>query len=363
VLVARLDNAGDVLLSGPAVRAVAEAGRPVCFVCGPRGWSAAELLPGVDEVLTWHAPWIEPEPMPVRRRHADALVEAVARRGVREALILGSSHQSPLPLALLLRWAGVSHIAAVSHEHAGSLLDVRIEGDPDQHEVERNLAVAAALGFARPADDRLAVDLALDLALDLAGAGVEPDLAEPGPGGLADLGALDEYVVVHPGSSAPARTLTASRWREVVAHLAGRGTTVLVTGSEEERRLTAAVAGNHPLVNDLGGRTSLRRLARVLAGAAAVATGNTGPLHLAAAVGTPVVAVFPPTVPLERWRPWRVPHVVLGDHRVACAGCRSRTCPLPRQMCLDGVTPGAVAVAADELARLPRRPPDQAVSR
>jgi ADP-heptose:LPS heptosyltransferase len=343
VLVARLDNAGDVLLTGPAVRAVAGANRSVLFLCGPRGRRAAELLPGVCEVLTWQAPWIEPDPLAVRRSDADALVAAVAGRGVREALILGSSHQSPLPLALLLRWAGVERVAAVSHEHAGSLLDVRIKGDPDQHEVERNLAVAAALEFARPADDRLAVDL-----------------GDPA-GDPADGLVRDGDVVVHPGASVPARTLSAARWRAVVDLLADQGRTVSVTGSEEEARLTASVVGMHPGVNDLGGRTDLRRLARVFAGARAVVTGNTGPLHLAAAMGTPVVAVFPPTVALERWRPWRVPHVVVGDQDVACAGCRSRACPLPRQTCLDEVTPAAVAAAVDRLASLCCQPSDQVV--
>jgi ADP-heptose:LPS heptosyltransferase len=343
VLVSRLDNVGDVLLAGPAVRAVAGAGRRVLLLCGPRGRPPAELLPGVAEVVTWHAPWVEPEPLPVRRDDADALVAAVAGRGVREALILGSSHQSPLPLALLLRWAGVERSAAVSHEHAGSLLDVRIPGDPDQHEVERNLAVAAALGFARPADDRLAVDL---------GDGREgPDVVGAGA-----------YIVVHPGASAPARTLAPARWRAVVERLAERGRRVSITGTDEEARLTAALAGRHPLVNDLGGRLTLRRLARVLAGAAAVVTGNTGPMHLAAAVGTPVVAVFPPTVALERWRPWRVPHIALGDQAVPCAGCRSRTCPLPRQLCLAEVTPAAVADAVDRLARVPRQPFEQVVN-
>jgi ADP-heptose:LPS heptosyltransferase len=97
-----------------------------------------------------------------------------------------------------------------------------------------------------------------------------------------------------------------------------------------------------------------------------VVTGNTGPLHLAAAVGTPVVAVFPPTVALERWRPWRVPHLVLGEQEVPCAGCRSRTCPLPRQTCLDEVTPAAVVAAVDRLAPWPTppaNPSDQVVNR
>jgi ADP-heptose:LPS heptosyltransferase len=178
---------------------------------------------------------------------------------------------------------------------------------------------------------------------------------------------VGDYVVVHPGASTPARTLSADRWKAVVAHLvdhlAERCTAIVVTGGEEEARLTAVVSGYHPTVTDLGGRTDLRRLARVLAGASAVVTGNTGPLHLAAAVGAPVVAVFPPTVPSERWRPWRVPQVVLGDQHVPCAGCRSTTCPLPRQLCVDEVTPAAVAAAVDELTRLPRRPFDQVVSR
>ena len=62
-LVARLDADGDVLLAGPAVRAVAATARVVLLV-GPRGRQAAELLPGVDELLVWAAPWIEPAPAP-----------------------------------------------------------------------------------------------------------------------------------------------------------------------------------------------------------------------------------------------------------------------------------------------------------
>jgi ADP-heptose:LPS heptosyltransferase len=64
-------------------------------------------------------------------------------------------------------------------------------------------------------------------------------------------------------------------------------------------------------VLDLGGRTSFAELAEVLAGADAVVVGNTGPAHLAAAVGTPVVSLYAPTVPAVRWRPWQVPHELL----------------------------------------------------
>jgi ADP-heptose:LPS heptosyltransferase len=67
VLVARLDSIGDVLLAGPCVRAVAAHADSVTLLAGPRGRAAAELLPGVDEVLEYRAPWIDPEPPPTAR--------------------------------------------------------------------------------------------------------------------------------------------------------------------------------------------------------------------------------------------------------------------------------------------------------
>ncbi|HJW64665.1 MAG TPA: glycosyltransferase family 9 protein, partial [Actinomycetes bacterium] len=61
VLVARQDSMGDVLLAGPAVRAVAAGAGRVTLLCGPRGREAGELLPGVDEVVVEHAAWIDAE--------------------------------------------------------------------------------------------------------------------------------------------------------------------------------------------------------------------------------------------------------------------------------------------------------------
>jgi len=346
VLGARLDNLGDVVLAGPAVRAAAATGRPVHVLCGPRGRAMAELLPGAATITTFHAPWIEPEPMPVAERDARALVAVVEAAGITDAAILGSSHQSPLPLAMLLRWAGVERIAAISHDHAGSLLDVRIPGDPHVHEVRRGLLVTAALGFPEPDDDRLA--------LDLGDHGLPPAVAR-------ELGApRADDVVVHPGASVAARTLPFARWCTVVQAVRRSGRRVLITGSAEEARLTGAVPGEPPDVIDLRGRLSVRQLGTVLAGSGAVACGNTGPMHMAAAVGTPVVAVFAPTVPLHRWRPWQVPHVVLGDQDVACAGCRSRTCPLAEQVCLAGVSGADVVAALDHLAAAPAVPAEAA---
>ena len=144
VLVARLDNAGDVLLQGPLVRAVAAGADRVVVLASPQGTAAAELLPGVDDVLTWHCPWIDGSPQPVDAADLAALTQRVAALGVDEAVISTSFHQSPLPLALLLRAAGVPRIAAISVDYPGSLLDVRHAVDDDLPEPERALSQARA---------------------------------------------------------------------------------------------------------------------------------------------------------------------------------------------------------------------------
>ena len=332
VLIARLDNDGDVLLAGPAVRAVAAGARRVTLLCGHRGAAAGRLLPGVDDLRVFTAPWIDPEPKPVDRAATLRLVEELAAPGFDQAVILTSWHQSPLPLALLLRLAGVPTLAAISPDYPGSLLDIRHRVSDDVHEVERSLSLVAALGYKLPAGDdgRLAIRRHTASGCDLVG---------PGP-----------YVVVHPGASAPARAWTPERNAEVVRVLADAGTRVVVTGAPGERRLTAAVAGRpRPEVVDLGGATDLAALAEVIAGAGAIVVGNTGPAHLAAAVGTPVVSLYAPTVPAVRWRPWRVPHVLLGLQEIACAGCRARTCPVEGHPCLGAVTVGQTVAAVAHL--------------
>jgi ADP-heptose:LPS heptosyltransferase len=336
VLIARLDNAGDVLLAGPAVRAVAAHVEKVVMLTGPYGSAAAELLPGVDEVIEWCAPWIDPDPAPVTAEHVAALLNAVRAQAPRGALLLTSFHQSPLPLALLLRLAGVGWIGAISEDYPGSLLDLRHHVDGDPPESHRALGLASAAGYRLPAGDdgRLAVRRPLPHVEHLTG----------GPG----------YVVVHPGASAPAREWPMQHCAQAVRALAAAEHRIVVTGSARERHLTAEVAGNTGV--DLGGRTNLRTLAAVLDGACVVVAGNTGPAHLAVAVGTPVVSLFAPVVPAARWAPYGVPTVLLGDQHAPCRDSRARHCPVPGHPCLSGVGPADVVAAVGSLVGAHMRP-------
>ena len=337
VLAVRQDNNGDVLLMGPALRALAARAARVTLVCGPSGHAAATALPGIDDVLVFEAAWIAANPAPVERGAVETFVRRVGELRIDQAVIFTSFHQSPLPIALLLRMAGVPRIAAISDDYPGTLLDVRHRGVPDDlHEVERALSLARAAGFELPPHDegRLAMRV-----------------AESNP-----VARRAPYVVVHPGATVPARAWDPRANRDLVAALAARGETVIVTGGAGERELCAYVAGETRAVN-LAGETDFTTLARVIADADALIVGNTGAAHVAAAVGTPVVSLFPPTIPAVRFRPWMVRHALLGDQEIACRGCRARVCPFEGQPCLGVVTVDDVVRALDSV----RKPREAAV--
>ena len=334
----RSDNAGDVLLAGPALRAVAAGSDRVSVLAGPHGSAAARLLPGVDEVLEWRCPWIDPAPVPVDPADVEKLTARLAAGDYDRALVLTSFHQSPLPMALVLRMAGVPWVGAVSDDYPGALLDLRHRVDDMLPEAERALSLAEAAGFSLPEGD----DGALAVRTPL------PEVSALLPDG--------PFVVLHPGTSVPARAWPVERYAEAATLLTERGHRVVVTGAPSERDLTAAVAAGTTAV-DLGGATSWAELAAVLAAAEVVVVGNTGPAHLAAAVRRPVVSLFAPTVPAARWAPYQVPTVLLGDQDAVCRDTRVTRCPFPGHPCLGTVGAEEVLRAVEQLCGQPRPTP------
>jgi histidinol-phosphate phosphatase family protein len=390
VLAVRADSAGDVLICGPAIRALAARAARVTLLCGSRGRAAAQLLPGVDEIIEWPMSWIDSAAGPVDRAGVTALLTEVSLRGIDEAVIFTSYHQSALPLALLLRLAGVGRISAISDDYAGGLLDVRHRVPAGVPEPERALSLAAAAGYPLPdgADSGLRInvdgDLTVDADINVDGI-VDVDGHGPlglGPLGLGPLGLNPEggededpgddigdgsdsssgtgggsgdgtvrrrsgYVLVHPGASVPARACPPERCAAIVEALAAAGRKVVVTGGPDEQELTAYVAGD--VARNRGGDTDLAGLAQLIAGADALVSGNTGPAHLAAAVGTPVVSLFAPTVPFGQWGPYQVPTVRLGEQLAACRDSRAVQCPVAGHPCLSRIDPADVVAAVDAL--------------
>src|SRR5262249_17817225 len=128
------------------------------------------------------------------------------------------------------------------------------------------------------------------------------------------------------------------------------GVPVVFSGGPGERELVEGVrsamrAPSHSLAGDL----DLPALAALVELAPGLVSNNTGPVHIAAALGTPVVDLYALTNPQHT--PWQVPHRVL-YHKVPCAFCYKSVCPEEHHHCLTLVPPEAVARAAMELLGL-----------
>jgi len=326
-------------MTTPALRALrGTPGTRITLLTSPAGAHAASLVPEVDDVLVYDAPWMKHS----GRADPDADVEMADRidcAGFDAAVVFTVFSQSPLPAAMLLHLARVPLRAAYCRENPYRLLTDWIrESEPDdgiRHEVRRQLDLVAALG--RTTDDER-----LSLAVPAAArASVRTLLAAEG------IGDGEAWIAVHPGSTAPSRRYPPELFGEAARLLVARGFRVVFTGSDEERRDVDAVrsAMRGPSIS-LTGRLDLAGLAALLEAAPVVLTNNSGPAHVAAAVGTPVVDLYALTNPQHT--PWMVPSRVL-FHDVPCRNCFSSICREGHHLCLRGVPPSVVAAAVIEL--------------
>jgi ADP-heptose:LPS heptosyltransferase len=157
---------------------------------------------------------------------------------------------------------------------------------------------------------------------------------------------------VHPGSGAALKNWPAERWAEVVRGLrAESDAVVILTGGPAERDLVGSVAaGLDPPPPSLAGATSLGQLAAIFDCADLVLGGDSGPLHRAAAVGTPTVRVYGPTDVAE-FGPWPPgPRHTALSAGLPCQPCRALIDPpcgaVERPACLDAISTAAVLTAA-----------------
>jgi lipopolysaccharide heptosyltransferase II len=349
LLAVRLDALGDVLMTTPALHAAKSSApdRHVTLLTSVGGAEAARLVPDVDDVIVYDAPWVK-----ASTDHAGAaadrqMIRRLAAGRFDAAAIFTVYSQNPLPAALLCYLADIPKRLAHCRENPYQLLTDWIrEREPDhgvRHEVERQLDLVAAVGW-RASDRRLRLEVP-----DTAVAEVEKRLCALGLDGRAA-----RWAVLHPGASAPSRRYPLERFGAVVRALAGRhGWRLVLTGSRDELPLIERLVAEAPgRTVSLGGELSLAALAALLERAPLLISNNTGPVHVAAAVGTPVVDLYALTNPQHT--PWEVPHRVL-SHEVACAPCYRSVCPEKHHLCLEGVAPERVVEAALELSRGQRR--------
>jgi lipopolysaccharide heptosyltransferase II len=338
LLCVRLDALGDMLMTTPALKALraGRADRRLTVLTSSAGAAAARLVPEVDEVIVYDAPWMKA----TAPRSDSAADHAMAARLRQErfagAVIFTVYSQNPLPAAMLCHLADIPLRLAHCRENPYQLLtDWVSEPEPDRllrHEVRRQLDLVASIGC-RTDDERLSLQ-------------VPPAAAVSVRRLLRGLGLGNRgWVVIHPGGTAPSRRYPAAGFADVAVRLAAAtGCTLVFTGTHAEAALIDDV--RRPLrtpSHSLAGRLELDQLAALIARAPLLISNNTGPVHIAAATGTPVVDLYALTNPQHT--PWGVAHRVL-SYDVPCKNCYKSVCPEGHHHCLTRVEPQDVVTAA-----------------
>ncbi len=338
LLLIRPDHLGDVLLTSPTVEMLRKAlpDAHITMIVGPWSEAVAKRDPLVDEVAICPFPgftralkgsFLEPYRLLV------SVASTLKSRRYDAALILRFDHWWGAWLAAI---AGIPLRAGYGTVECRPFLTHAIDPLPREPWAERSLRVAGRLlmacGVAVP-ETRFPLRFGLR----------EQDVARAGR--LWD--DLDfrggRTGVIHPGSGAALKLWPEDRWIEVGRSLAARGVHLLVTGSEAEAGAAGRIARGVPGTRSLAGKTDLGVLAALFRRCELVAGVDSGPLHLAVAVGVPSVHLFGPTDPAV-YGPWGNPVV----HRVITAEWPGSPCGRLDLRPLDGESPSCMRAISTE---------------
>ena len=350
ILLLRLERIGDLLMTLDAialVRRLAPAAR-IDLVVGSWNLPLASLISYVDSVETLDLPWM------AREREARSWTEILrqARSWRERRYDLAINFEPDIRSNMLLALSSAARRVGFLSGGGGDLLTDAIAFEPAAH-VARNAERLIARAFPFRANDigregGAQVPLALEI----------PDAARRGAADLIERqGIAGRHIVgLQPGAGRKVKEWDPVRFAEAGAELArSRGVSIMLIGAAHDTESLAAVKAAWPSdvpLFELPVDTDLVGLAAVLERLALIITGDTGPMHLAAIVGTPIVAVFGPSLP-SRYAPLSARSTVVRID-LPCSPCNQMRNPPERCVgivpdCLSGIQTAQVVRAANEL--------------
>ena len=324
ILLIKPSSLGDIVHTLPVVSALKThwPGAQITWLVKRQWAELVEQVEGVDRV------W------PVDQTVGSWIREGIALRA--ERFDLAIDLQGLLRSGILARLSGAPRCIGFANGREGSpwFYTHRVPVPKlDVHAVDRYLSVVAALGASLPEKPRFGFKLS------------EQDMATVRklfqPRGLS----VDRpWVAMNVGARWLTKRWPLASFAAVADQLyESKGDPVVVIGSADDRPYVERLRGlmKHPCI-DLSGEVPLRCLPALLSKAAVMITNDSGPMHIAAACGIPVVALFGPTS-ATRTGPYGTSHHVLTG-QVSCSPCFSRVCRHdPEMECLERITPTHVA--------------------
>lgn len=283
ILCIRTDNAGDVLMTEPALRAIKYGAthRTIDLLCSTSGSNAASLIPYIDHTLITEPCW-----NPSKSHNTLDMANRISHRAYDAAIIFNVYSQSPLPAAMLCHLAGIPDVAAFCRENPYGLIPTWF---PDQeplftirHEVDRQVLLTSKLGCTT---DGLSIQIKLD---EQVKERIKNKINKYKP-----------FLLVHPGVSEIRRQYPPFLMIKAVTELQkSTGMTILLGGNKNEFELCEMIANeaNEHVIN-MAGKFEFDEYASVIEAASVLISNNTGPVHIAEAVKCPVVVLYAQTNP------------------------------------------------------------------
>lgn len=352
IICVRLDSPGDVIMTTPAFGVIRRSypNAHLTLLTSPASMVLSPHLAMFDEVLSFEAPWVKQRSKQnLNKSLSKSLKQQLGQiesKAFDKAFIFSVYSQSALPAALFLTQAGIQERIGFSRENPYDLLTHWVrEEEPEKlvrHEVQRQLHLLTTYG------------------LDVSKAQMNLSRASEDANSLSNLLHSHSvypgsYVVMHPGATASSRRYPERKWGEVARRVWERiKVPIVVTGLLEERSQieemirTAAPAR----VINFCGQLTFGQYIELIAQAELLVSVNTSAVHVASAVGTPVVVLYALTNPQHT--PWRVPHLVLSK-KVPCAYCYKSVCSRGENVCISDLSPELISDSTVRLYELNRK--------
>ncbi len=332
ILVVRTDRIGDVVLTLPMIPIIKSAFplSSISFLLRSYTQDLAKGQEGLEEVLLYDSDGREKSFFrmlgELRRKRFDVVI--VTYPTVR--------------LALLMFLAGIPVRVGTGYRWYSILLNKRVyehRKTAEKHEAEYNIGLLKAIGIENPVSGKPRLPV------------TEEGRAEA----LRRMHSLPlkphaRLVILHPGSGGSARDWKARRFGELAGVLSNRGHNVLITGGPGESELVRNVvdlSGNRAF--ELREALPLNVLTALLASADVFVSNSTGPLHIAAATGIPVVAFYPPIIQCSsrRWGPLTDKKIIFEPSSIECPVCLGGKCR--GDDCMDLISVDEAAKAVESL--------------
>lgn len=354
----RLERIGDLLMTLPALSALRRAlpQASIDLVVGSWNQAIAQAIPVVDRIDTLDAAWLA--------RGGNGLgVIGLAGRAARwreRRYDLAINFEPDIRTNLVMAAAGARRTAGFASGGGGAVLDVALDADPTGHTADNAVRLVEAAAGAMPPEDAMPRE-GVSYGDPVVSAFKRTPLLRIPDAARADAAARLQRVKgslkvgLHVSGGRAIKQWPETRFRDVATALVrDRGAAIVLTGTPAERAQIAVVRDALPAdrVLDLSEDVDLLTVAAALQQLDLVVTGDTGPMHLAHAVGTPIVAIFGPSDP-ARYAPRGLrDRIVRID--LPCSPCNRIRRPPSRCVghtpdCLDRVETAAVLAAIDEV--------------